>query len=229
MSYAARRRGSLSIVSMLDLLFGLFGSMIVLAIILSFLKQEDTPLPQVPFVFVEVTLWSDLDISRLYLEYEIVNAAGARNSIWGPLQTPNADARYLSSSAQDTVSANFLMTGQRVIDSRNEFLRPLLHNIFDLEAQIRQGNAEMDDEISVTALIRTAHNACPVSSVLTVKDLLDADQKDGNEGRAPSPFELLAKWTGDEGVLCPQTAQDPLGLTLKVANEGSVSLDYNTN
>ncbi|WP_171208868.1 MULTISPECIES: hypothetical protein [unclassified Ruegeria] len=229
MSYAARRRQGASILSMLDLLFGVFGAMIVLAALLVFLRTESPSEDQVPFVFAEFHIIGgpNVDVSRVYLDFELRNIENIGSQVLAPRKTGAKSGYFVGANGQiseanslDLVSAKLFVEGNKFVGVSNAMLRPRLHNIADIVG-------DDDDFVTIIYALRTAHNACENQKNVTVGRLREAERQTG-EGRstnirqsAPSPLSILVN---SDGALCDD-AENGLDFTTGI-RDGTLDLNY---
>lgn len=222
MSFASRRQSGVSILSMLDLLFGLFGAMIVLAALLNFLRIQETTQDQKQFVFVEFQIRSDdLDLSNLFIGFTVRGEDSNRQIVshefrpWRKIDKP-LDGYQVAASGQ-LVSAHVFLPSVFLDDLARPMIRPSLENIPYLD--------DTDDgSIDVFFVIRTAHNSC-VDRIqgVTNAEVLAAEASALAKEPAPSLFEIIGK---TRARLCADTNGPGLNFNEEVTEDGWLRLDY---
>ena len=189
--------------SMLDLLFGTFGAMIVIAALLTFLGQQEARIDQRPFYYVAAQVSSSplVDLSRLYIEFEArTEHDRADLTVWSPRTAPsgqfNDHSTYHGRAAKDAASASLLITEDAFRNVEEAvFLAARLQNVPSLrfDDQRASWNELKDLDIEVSLVLKTAYNACAVTVTCKVGQLFRIDA----EGTAPPElFELATRNPG---------------------------------
>jgi hypothetical protein len=194
-----QRKGmTMSILSMLDLLFGVFGSIIVLAAIVSTTitaQAEVTRSETMTFVAVEVrSEGNQLDLSPLYVSFEIIGADASLARFMPGRTDPVAGGAplYASSTEKDVLSASLFLPPE-IGTGR---LRASLQNLPMLEAM--PANAEL----IVSVALKTGKWSCSSTEVKVPLETLLAEDA-GPRHFAPDLFRLDAQvecFTADEAV-----------------------------
>ena len=212
----SRRPGTrMPILSMLDLLFGSFGAMIVIATLLTFLRQQESRIAQAPFfhVAVEIERVSEsaaLDVAALFFRFELTPAGGDQVLEWSPLSHESrADSAaesvtYLGRTAEDESAAMLLLPEEVVDEYRDAELAIRIENIPQLPT------AFDDERLRISIVIMTAGNACAGEDIYTVGALRQFNRAADNAESPPlSLFGIMA--SGANGSMCVRADGTPDG------------------
>ncbi len=199
---------------MLDLLFGTFGAMIVVATLLTFLRSHEPRFSQVPMYFVTAELaWGDdaadparnKGLSRVFLEFELfVGRGGGRHLLrrWSPTlaASPSKEppAYHVSTSAKSS-AASLMMPVKLVQEAGTPGLRINLQNLATLGMD---GYADRKASFRISVMILTAYNSCAIETQTPLGvDLLLAAERVSDRG-PPSLFDVLERNNVVSKTLC---------------------------
>lgn len=239
----SRRAPRTPILSMLDLLFGTFGAMIIIALLMTFLRQQEARIEQIKFFYVAAKISTtagksgavEPNLEQLFLEFDLLGDTGSRT--WTPDSRPAwSGYEYQTSAAQNAVGGSLLITDIAAL--KNGALRIGIHNLptlgFDYEPLGAQGLAP-NSLIRISIILKTAFNACAMEVTVPLSNLLSRDAAlanvtDANWPGPPSIFEIAqAQRTADgRPNLCtrgPQTdagSSAPPFLDLEVSDDGRI-------
>jgi hypothetical protein len=182
--------------SMLDLLFGLFGVMIVLAAVIGQQRRAEPRVVRTPFVEVSVVLEGG-GLAATFVDFFLEAPDGSR-LIFSPL-TPRTDPEgilYMIDMADAGSTASLRLDERHVRPGAR--LYASVQNIVRL-AGTTPGQAAVD----VVLIVRTEQGSCPVRRRFDAADLAARDQADATRRLAPSVFDLLR----DGARLCDGTGE----------------------
>lgn len=220
----------LPLLSMLDLLFGTFGAMIVVASLLTFLRSQEPRFSQAPMYFVAAELaWSgtnpphtDKGLSRVFLEFELLeDKAGVRHSVkrWSPTldaSPPNDPPAYHVSTSERSSAASLMVPIGLIQGATTPGLRVKLQNLATLAVD---GYADKKAAFRISVMILTAYNSCAIETPtpLGIDQLLAAETA-SNQGPS-SLFDILERNGVIDKTLCTtKPSQGKPGATYEVKN-----------
>lgn len=214
-----RREAHIPILSMLDLLFGTFGAMIVVATMITFLRLDESRLPPRPMYFVAAKLDTidgapSPDLSKLFIEFQIEPGATLFSPLDGvPAPAPGSvqsgpgteEPEYHASSSNTGPAASLLMpeafmvrAGRTVGTLRlRARIRGLPSLVFGPDSVVV--DQYRDQELRISVMIQTAHFGCAAEREVTFGTLLHAEAA---PARGASIFELLGRTPAGIGVIC---------------------------
>ena len=203
---SGRRETRIPILSMLDLLCGTFGAMIVVAMMLTFLRLQEPRFDQTPMYFVAVNVTPtakcpQLDLAPLFIDFELTGADVTRLSPLVPREAPSDDRpAYHASSDTSGPTASVLLPREFLSTAPATELNAHLQN---LPALLYDGpglsEAESLANVRVSAMIQTAQFGCAVERDIELRRLLEVD---ASPGGSVSLFDVLVDGQQDTAVIC---------------------------
>ena len=228
-----RRVGNFAWVSMMDLLFGVFGALIVLLVLITLKLGRDEPITRRPFYLVvaEITppendhatsTFKDV-LKETYLAFETEDEP-IRWSATAAAENSSGPERFVSASDAATGKVSAALFVPQPDPKAVQTLRPVLRNTARiLEWSLQPGTDNIDlSELKVTfrLSVKSADHACDLLSVsISVSELLERGQESEALGAHLIPYGNLGGSAPDgTGIPCGEGS----GITLK---EGDIVLE----
>lgn len=207
-----RRVSKIPILSMLDLFLGTFGAMIVIAVLVTFLRTQETRISQSPlyFIMLQIVPADDslqVDLSQVFFEFDFTENGTSKEMGWSPISWVGGDSVsvpdfiYASANKHSSSSAIRLPI-QLVQEVASPGLIARLQNISSLRFD-QTDVSLLGQSFRISLVIQTAFNACGVEDIVLYETLIAADAVIST--RAPSIFSLLAKDANGRRILCTFT------------------------
>lgn len=216
-----RRTASFAWISMLDLLSGVFGALIVLSVLISLKLGTEEPIARQPFHLIAVEMAPvdatsssavaqsfEAAFGETYLGFQIEDETGRYEGQWSAAVSSANDAfmgpaRFVSASgATGKISAALFISKPETYQGM--VLRPVLHNVARLKEWSNRREWTIDDlrdlKVSVRISAKSGSRVCdPPPFDVRVPDLMTRAVEPGSRGARIIPDEHLDA-RGPKGV-----------------------------
>lgn len=188
-----RRTMTIPVLSMLDLLFGVFGSLIVLAaIISSSISAQPEVKADEKMLFAAVELHTaegtSVDLSTLFVSFELVGPGGVRQERWSPRRFVKG-TNYAAASSRDSTSASLLLSKEFVAGLIDGRLRASLQNLPSIDGLDRLATGPA--QLVVSVAIKMGTKSCTATSKLISFGELADEDADPRRGFGPDLFRIF--------------------------------------
>ena len=215
-----RRNTAMPLLSMLDFLLGAFGAMIVVAMMLTFLRLQDSRIEQRRMYFVIVDISeafsspnrSAVDLSRLHIDFELYGNDGGSHR-FSPLDTPGggasskSDGKIYHGAALERATSASLLIPVDLVDKGYRELAARVQNlpavVYDSRATGIRSGVVRDTKVRISAIIQTTFLGCAVERVISLGSLIDADRR--SRAGAPAIFRFLAPGHSGLSTICVES------------------------